>query len=90
MDFKIFGATFLVIIAAELADKTQLVGINMAAETGKPISVFIGSVAGYALITGLSVLLGSVAGKYISPEFIKMVGGSIFIILGILILLGNF
>ncbi|MGM0442343.1 MAG: TMEM165/GDT1 family protein [Elusimicrobiota bacterium] len=90
MNFKIFGATFLAIIAAEMADKTQLVGINMAAESKEPLSVFTGSVIGYALITAVSVVLGSFLGEYIDPAIIRIAGGSIFIVLGILMIWGKF
>ena len=44
MDWKIIVATFGAVFFAELADKTQLVGIGMAARTGKPFSVWMGSV----------------------------------------------
>lgn len=39
MDWKIFLATFSAIFLAELADKTQLVGIGMSAKSGKPLTV---------------------------------------------------
>ncbi len=42
MDFKVILATFAAVLVAELADKTQLVGIGMASKTLKPISVFVG------------------------------------------------
>lgn len=89
MDWKIFLATFSAIFVAELADKTQLVGIGMSAKSGKPLSVLLGSVFAYIIITALSVLIGSMVGKYIKPELVRYVGASVFIVIGVLMLLGR-
>jgi Ca2+/H+ antiporter, TMEM165/GDT1 family len=86
MNLKVFIATFWAIFVAELADKTQLVGMSMAAKTGKPISVWLGSVSAYVIVTIISVLLGALLSKHIKPEVIRYSGGIIFIIIGILIL----
>lgn len=80
-----FGAVFL----AELADKTQLVGIGMAAKSGRPFSVWLGSVAAYIIVTMFSVFLGAMLGKYVKPEFIRYAGATLFIIIGVLIFLGK-
>ncbi|MFA4889121.1 MAG: TMEM165/GDT1 family protein [Candidatus Omnitrophota bacterium] len=84
MDWKIFLLTFSAVFAAELADKTQLVGINLAAKSGKPISVWLGSVSAYIIVTIISVFLGALLAKYLKPELIRYVGASIFIIMGLL------
>ena len=55
MDWKIFCATFGAIFLAELADKTQLVGIGMSARSVKPLAVWLGSVSAYIIITAISV-----------------------------------
>ncbi len=89
MSLKVFIATFWAIFIAELADKTQLVGISMAARTGKPITVWLGSVSAYIVVTIISVLLGALLSKYIKPEVIRYSGGAIFIVIGILILLNK-
>jgi putative Ca2+/H+ antiporter (TMEM165/GDT1 family) len=89
MDWKIFLATFSAIFFAELADKTQLVGIGMSAKSGKPVAVLLGSVCAYIVITAISVLIGATLGKYIKPEVVKYAGASIFIIIGILMLFGK-
>jgi len=39
MDWKVFLATFTAVFMAELADKTQFVGIGMSAKSGKPLDV---------------------------------------------------
>lgn len=89
MDWKIFLATFTAVFVAELADKTQLVGIGMSAKSGKPLSVWLGSVSAYIIITAISVLIGAILGKYIRPEVIRYVGASLFIMIGILMFLGK-
>ncbi len=89
MDWKIFFATFGAIFLAELADKTQLVGIGMSARSGKPLTVWLASVSAYIIITAISVLIGAVLGKYIKPELIRYFGASAFILIGILMFLGK-
>ncbi len=89
MDIKILLTTFTAVFFAELADKTQLVGIGMASKTGKPFVVWLGSVLGYMVVTAISVLLGGIMSKYISPEMIKYAGAGIFIVIGILIFGGK-
>ncbi len=86
MDWKIFLATFGAVFFAELADKTQMVGIGMAAKTGKPVSVWLGSVSAYVIVTVISVFLGAILAKFIKPELIRYIGASLFIIIGFLML----
>ena len=87
MDWKIFLATFGAIFLAEVADKTQLVGISMSAKSGKPVVVFLASLAAYALVTAISVIIGATLGKYIKPEAIRYSGATLFIIIGLLMFL---
>jgi len=87
MDWKVIVATFGAVFFAELADKTQLVGIGMAAKTGKPLSVWLGSIGAYILVTIISVFLGALMAKYIKPELIRYIGASLFILIGALMLI---
>ena len=89
MDWKVFVATFGAIFFAELADKTQLVGIGMSAKSGKPLAVWFGSVAAYVVVTALSVAIGAALGKYLKPEFIRYVGASLFVLVGVLMFAGK-
>ena len=89
MDWKIFLATFSAIFFAELADKTQLVGISMSAKSGKPLAVLLGSVGAYIIITAVSVFIGATLGKFIKPELIRYVGASVFVVIGLLMFLGR-
>ena len=89
MDWKIFLSTFSAIFFAELADKTQLVGISMSAKSGKPLTVWLASVSAYIIVTAVSVLIGAALGRYIKPEFIRYIGALLFIVIGILMLTGK-
>lgn len=89
MDGKIFLATFTAIFFAELADKTQLVGIGMSAKSGRPLLVWLGSVSAYIIVTAISVFLGAILGKYIRPEFIRYTGAFLFLAIGVMMLLGK-
>lgn len=84
MDWKIFLVTFWAVFVAELADKTQLVGIGLAAKTGKPYSVWLGSVCAYIIATIITVSIGAVLGKYLNPELVRYLGASLFLIISIL------
>ncbi len=88
MDWKTLLSAFTAVFFAELADKTQIVGIILAAKSGKPLLVWLGSVSAYIIVTAVSVFLGAyVLGKYIKPEVIRYIGALLFILIGILMLL---
>lgn len=89
MDWKIFIATFTAVFFAELADKTQLVGIGMSAKSGRPLPVWLGSVCAYIIVTAASVLIGAALGDYLKPELVRYTGASLFVIIGILMFLGK-
>lgn len=89
MDWKVLIATFGAVFFAELADKTQLVGIAMASKTLKQTSVWLGSVAAYIVVTAISVLIGATLGRYIKPELIRYVGAALFIAIEALMLFGK-
>ncbi|MDD5155132.1 MAG: TMEM165/GDT1 family protein [Candidatus Omnitrophica bacterium] len=89
MDLKVFLAAFTAIFFAELADKTQLVGIGLSAKSAKPLSVWLGSVCAYIIVTAASVIIGATLGKYIKPELIRYGGSLLFILIGVLMFAGK-
>ena len=89
MDWKVFFATMSAIFFAELADKTQLVSLTMSGKTGKPWTVLWGSIAGYALVTLISVLIGVTLAKHIRPEYIRYAGATAFVVIGTLMFLNK-
>jgi putative Ca2+/H+ antiporter (TMEM165/GDT1 family) len=78
----LFLTVFFLILLAELADKTQLVTFALAAETGKPIQVYLGVLGGLFTVTALGVLVGSLIGLFVPLTLIQLVAGFLFIILG--------
>ena len=86
MDWKVFLATFGAVFLAEMADKTQLVGITMSARSGRPFTVLLGSVCAYFIVTLISVTIGVAFARFIKPDLIRYLGAGFFIALGVLML----
>lgn len=86
MDWKLFFSIFAAVFVAELADKTQIVGITMSSESGRPLLVWLASVSAYMLITGISVYFGSILSDALKPETVRYAGGVIFLLIGLLII----
>ncbi len=89
MNWKVFFTTFGAVFLAELGDKTQLAGLNLAAQSRMPFLVFLGSVSAYAVVTLITVAVGDTLTKFISIEYIRYAAASLFIIIGILIFFGK-
>lgn len=90
MEWKILISTFVTIFLAELGDKTQLAAIFLTSQTNKPLTVFVGTVTAMAVVTILGVTLGMALTKVIPLHAIKDAAAGVFILLGVLILLGKF
>jgi len=86
MDWKIFFATFGAVFLAELADKTQLVVSVWPPNPGNRYRL-AGSVSAYIIVTVISVFIGAALSRYLSPGMIRYAGASLFIIIGVLMLL---
>ena len=89
MDFKVFTAAFAAILLAELADKTQLIGLSLSAKSGRPFSVWAGSVAAYMAVTLVIVIAGAMLGKYLNPYLVRYTGAILFVLIGVLMFLGK-
>ncbi len=85
---KPFQTAALMIVLTELGDKTQVAAIALAAHYAQPIAVFSGVLLALAVVDGLSILLAGHVGKRLPISKVKMVSAILFIVLGILTLLG--
>jgi putative Ca2+/H+ antiporter (TMEM165/GDT1 family) len=90
MDWRVFTTTFATIFLAEMGDKTQLAAMTMAAETKRPLTVFVSAALALACVTALGVAVGGALGHYLPLEWIRRVAALGFIAIGVLILLDKF
>lgn len=81
----IFASVFM----AELGDKTQLATLCFAANGEcSPWGVFIASSAALVASSLIAVLVGSQLSRFISPQYLKIGAGAMFIIIGAWVLWG--
>lgn len=86
MDFKIFSATFMTIFIAEIGDKTQFAAMAAASQTKSTMSVLLATILALALAGSLGVAAGSFLSRFIDPEKMKYISGSVFVLMGFWIL----
>ena len=90
MDWRVFMTTFATIFLAEMGDKTQLAAMTMAADTKRPLTVFLASALALVCVSALGVAVGGALGHYLPLEWIRRVAALGFIAIGVLILLDKF
>jgi putative Ca2+/H+ antiporter (TMEM165/GDT1 family) len=83
-----FQAASLMIVLTELGDKTQIVTIALAARFAQPLVVFSGVLLAFAIVDGLSIILAGSIAKRIPTKKVKIASAIVFIVLGVLTLLG--
>lgn len=89
MDWRIFLTAFGTIFLAELADKTEIAVLSLTAKTKSPWSVFLGAMFAFGVATLIAVLLGEVVSKVIPIHVLRYISAGIFILIGILTLIGK-
>jgi len=89
MDLKVLLTTFGMIFLAELGDKTQLATFAFAAESKARLAVFLGSACALVLTSLLAVVFGAAVGRLVPANYIKIGAGSLFVLLGLWMLLSS-
>ena len=89
MDWHVLLATFGTVFLAEMGDKTQIVALSMAAETGRPWSVLLGASLALIAVSALGVLAGSLLGASLPTVWVKRGAAILFLTLGTLMLAGK-
>ncbi len=83
----VFTAVFL----AELGDKTQIATLLFAAsEEHTPFMVFLAASAALVASTGIAVVLGSTAERYLTAVPLNLIAGVGFVAIGIWTIWGHF
>jgi len=83
-----FQAASLMIVLTELGDKTQIITVALAARFAQPIAVFSGVLVALVMVDGLSIALAGRLDERLPTDKVKKASAIIFIVLGILTLLG--
>ena len=81
-----FIKALLLVVVAEMGDKTQLMTISIAAENQNPLLILMGTTAGMLVADGIGVLGGAWMCRHIPEIYIKWVAGIIFMFFGTLTL----
>ncbi len=83
-------AGFIFIFLMELGDKTQILTITLASRYPNPIEVWLGSFFALITVAWIGILFGAFIARKVSKFHLKLISTSIFIIIGILILITSF
>ncbi|MHA1473207.1 MAG: TMEM165/GDT1 family protein [Promethearchaeota archaeon] len=81
-----FGFIFLM----ELGDKTQLLTITLASIYAAPIEVWLGAFLALTSVAWIGIFAGAAIAKKVPKFYLKVVAVSIFIIVGVLVLISAF
>lgn len=88
--WQTFLSTFLLVLLAELGDKTQLSVMLLAAQDRPIWGVFLGAIGALIVASLLAVLVGASLARYLPAAYIQKGAGAIFIVIGLLLLWGKF
>ena len=80
---RVFITSFVILFTAEWGDLSQLLTAGLAARTGEPLSVFLGSWLALATVSGIAVLVGSWLRTRVPIWRIRLVSGGILTVLAI-------
>jgi putative Ca2+/H+ antiporter (TMEM165/GDT1 family) len=83
----LFGM-FSLVLMSELGDKSQITILALAAQSFFPIIVFVGSMIGFFVVNALGAWSGNRVAARIPIQTVKKIVGFIFILFGILIVMG--
>lgn len=82
-------SAFLVVLLAELGDKTQLSVFLLAARNRSPWPVFLGAAGALVATSLVAALVGGALGRAVPEKVLRALAGSAFVTLGALLLLGK-
>lgn len=81
--WRVFATSFVILFTAEWGDLSQLLTAGLAARTGEPLSVGLGSWLALIAVAGLAVVLGRWLQQRVPLWRIRLVSGAILAALAI-------
>ncbi len=82
------STSFILILAAEMGDKSQLVCMTLASKH-RGLPVILGAVAAFALLNTLAVMFGAALSNWIPPYIIAALVALLFAVFGLFSLFGH-
>jgi putative Ca2+/H+ antiporter (TMEM165/GDT1 family) len=82
--WRVAGTSFGVLFLAEWGDLSQLLTAGLAARSGEPVSVFIGSWLALVTVAGLAIVLGRTLLRFVSLRLIRRIGAGVCALLAAL------
>ena len=80
-------SSFSLVFLAELGDKTQIASLILAITYKAFLEVFLSVILSLGAVTIIGIIVGRSIKQYIKPKPLRILSGSLFIILGILTIL---
>ncbi len=88
MDLFPVLSTFAIVALAEFGDKTQIAVVSLSCKH-RPRSVFVGALLAFALVDGISALIGGTIVSFIPSYWIGLGAGISFLVFGVYTLLSK-
>ena len=85
---KTVWAAFVVLFIAEWGDLTQLATATLVAKTNHPATIFLASTSALWVVSGMFVVIGHHAKKFIQPHILRNIAAVAFAAVGLLLLSG--
>lgn len=83
----VFGITLITFFLAEMGDKTQISTVALAASTGAPVLVIIGTTMGMLIADVPAVWIGDKLSEKIPVKTVRIISALLFIVIGIFVAL---
>jgi putative Ca2+/H+ antiporter (TMEM165/GDT1 family) len=84
---KTMISAFVVIFIAEWGDLTQLATAALSAKYAAPVTIFASATLALWSVTGISVVIGHSAKRFLRPRFLQRIASITFVIVGIILLI---
>jgi putative Ca2+/H+ antiporter (TMEM165/GDT1 family) len=78
--WRAFGASFILLFAAEWGDLSQILTLNLVAKYGHPFDVFLGAWAALLMVSGAAVIGGRVLLRYMRLSLLHYIAGCVCLI----------
>ena len=83
-----FVGMMSLVLVSELGDKSQIAVLALAAQSLFPIMIFLGAMVGFILVNATGSFLGDRIAHRLPLRSVRLMTGIVFIVFGILILMG--